>query len=202
MKIILLQALMLLAAVCFTQPVYAPLPNYLPAARGCQAQGRDALITAYFKQSFTNKEICAVLVSAHGIFLSASGLKKILRRLQCKRKVPVTDGVLYSAIEQIQKELSTSGSSLGYRAMWHRLRLNGIQVPRDKVRMALLRMDPDAVRRRGLRRLKRRNYVNPGPDFVWHVDGYDKNKALRVCYTWRDRRFFKKGIMAECWSLK
>lgn len=35
-------------------------------------------------------------------------------------------------------------------------------------------IDPEGVERRKRRRLKRRRYSNPGPNFLWHVDGWDK----------------------------
>ena len=168
--------LLLGTIVCLCQVTWAPPANYMPAARGAPAIGRNALITKYFNQAFTNKEIINVLASAHGIILSMWSLKGILRRLNLRRRIPQTDELLLNAIREIEQQLQTSGRSIGYRAMWHRLRSKGIKVPRDKVRIALLHMDPIGVRERGMRRLKRRNYVNPGPDFVWHVDGYDKLK--------------------------
>lgn len=70
------------------------------------------------------------------------------------------------------------GECLGYRAMWRRLKTKGIEVPRDVVRLALKEVAPRAVEMRRARRLKRRNYANPGPNFCWHVDGYDKLKPF------------------------
>ena len=37
-------------------------------------------------------------------------------------------------------------------------------------------MDPDATAQRRKHRLKRRRYQNPGPNYAWHIDGYDKLK--------------------------
>ena len=43
--------------------------------------------------------------------------------------------------------------------------------------MKLLReIDPDGIAMRRRRRLKRRVYESPGPDYCWHMDGYDKLK--------------------------
>ena len=33
------------------------------------------------------------------------------------------------------------------------------------------KIDPDGVQDRRSRRLTRRNYVSPGPNFCWHVNG-------------------------------
>ena len=41
--------------------------------------------------------------------------------------------------------------------------------------MKFLRIiDPEGVECRKRRRLKRRRYITPGPNFLWHVDGWDK----------------------------
>ena len=47
---------------------------------------------------------------------------------------------------------------------------------RDTVRQLLLVLDPDGVMSRKKRRLRRRVYVNKGPHYLVHVDGYDKLK--------------------------
>jgi hypothetical protein len=39
-------------------------------------------------------------------------------------------------------------------------------------------VDPNGVERRKRRRLIRRKYCAPGPNFIWHVDGYDKLKPF------------------------
>ncbi|KAK3729180.1 hypothetical protein QZH41_000583 [Actinostola sp. cb2023] len=52
----------------------------------------------------------------------------------------------------------------------------GFQVPRQTVEQYLREMDPDGCEARTRRRLKRRVYVNQGPNCCWHMDGYDKLK--------------------------
>ena len=61
------------------------------------------------------------------------------------------------------------GSSGGYRTVWHTLEMEGIRIPQKFVQMFLKEIDPAGCERR-------RQYVNPGPDFAWHIDGYDKLK--------------------------
>ena len=51
-------------------------------------------------------------------------------------------------------------------------------VSANSVREVLKFVDEEGVRERKIRRLKRRDYVNPGPNFVWHIDGYDKLKPF------------------------
>ncbi len=41
--------------------------------------------------------------------------------------------------------------------------------------------DPEGVERRSKHRLKRRRYVNKGPNYLWHMDGYDKLKPFGFC---------------------
>lgn len=64
----------------------------------------------------------------------------------------------------------------GYRMIWHKLRNEGTLVSREFVSLTLKEIDPDGVELRKRRRLKRRTYVNPGPNYAWHMDGYDKLK--------------------------
>ena len=65
----------------------------------------------------------------------------------------------------------------GYRAMWHTLRLDyGIQAPRRKVEGILQQVEPEGTALRKGYALRRRWYTNPGPNFTWQVDDYDKLK--------------------------
>ena len=52
----------------------------------------------------------------------------------------------------------------------------GIQVPREVVRLVLKELDPEGVTDRRSKTLRRRVYHTPGPNYSWHVDGYDKLK--------------------------
>ena len=50
----------------------------------------------------------------------------------------------------------------------------GIHISRQKVRDSLLRVDPSGVMQRFKKAIKRRRYHVPGPNSVWHLDGYHK----------------------------
>ena len=79
----------------------------------------------------------------------------------------------------IEHELKGSGSEVGYRSMWQRyVTDHGLAVCKDTVRYALRILDPDGVDRRLRRRLQRRQYKGRGPNFIWHIDGYDKLKPF------------------------
>ena len=57
----------------------------------------------------------------------------------------------------------------------------GLVVDRETVRVALQALDPEGVARRSRKRLIRRKYHVNGPNFIWHIDGYDKLKPFGFC---------------------
>ena len=77
---------------------------------------------------------------------------------------------------RIQQELDGPGCSGGYCAVCHTLKMEGIQVPRDIVRVVLKELDPQGVEERRSKTLRHRAYHTPGPNYSWHIDGYDKLK--------------------------
>ncbi|WAQ93521.1 hypothetical protein MAR_005992 [Mya arenaria] len=40
---------------------------------------------------------------------------------------------------------------------------------------------PNGIKHRQQRRLQRRVYLNLGPNYLWHIDGYDKLKPFGIC---------------------
>ena len=51
---------------------------------------------------------------------------------------------------------------------------------REDVRLGLRELDPENVDRRQRRRLRRRKYHQPGPNYIWHIDGHDKLKPCGI----------------------
>ena len=49
------------------------------------------------------------------------------------------------------------------------------------VRRALKIVDPEGVETRSRGRLMRRKYKTKGPNYLWHIDGYDKLKPFGFC---------------------
>ena len=76
----------------------------------------------------------------------------------------------------IQRKLNGPGNMGGYRSMWHALRTEGHQVPRRIVEELTRELDPEGCETRCAKRLRRRTYRVPGPNYCWHTDGYDKLK--------------------------
>ena len=141
--------------------------------------GRDDLICSYFREGFSYNEIVLTLLHVHGISLCLRQLKRILARLGLKRKFGQEESPIETIVSAILKEMTCSGQCIGYRAMWRRLVYSyWLNVKRDMVLDIMRIIDPDGIERRKRRRLIRRKYNAPGPNFIWHVDGYDKLKPF------------------------
>ena len=85
--------------------------------------------------------------------------------------------MINNVVKHVENKLDGTGKLFGYRTMWHSLKLQGTNAPRDLVMNCMKVIDPDGVASRKSRKLKRRLYRwSPGPNFCWHIDGYDKLK--------------------------
>lgn len=63
--------------------------------------------------------------------------------------------------------------------MQARLRsFHALQVDRESVRLLLRHLDPEGVESRRRGRLLRRRYINKGPNYLFHIDGWDKLKPF------------------------
>ena len=105
--------------------------------------------------------------------MSLRTLKRRLRDFGLRRNGNINDDLERRIRQIIENEISNgSGASLGYRSMWHLLRLQyHIHVPRRVVVQVIQETDPEGVQQRRRRRLSRRRYISFGPNFCWHVDG-------------------------------
>ncbi|VDI57952.1 Hypothetical predicted protein [Mytilus galloprovincialis] len=56
-----------------------------------------------------------------------------------------------------------------------------LQITRSLSRELVRILDADGIERRKGRRLRRRKYISRGPNYVWHLDGYDKLKPFGIC---------------------
>ena len=117
------------------------------------------------------------LVDCHGIKMSLSTLNRRLRDYGLKRRGNEVD--VDQQRDIIRNEISGSSQALGYRAVWHYLRLvHRIHVPRHLVATILRDVDPVGVQQRRRRRLSRRKYFSYAPNFCWHVDG----NFINLCF--------------------
>jgi transposase len=165
----------LLAHIAVVQSV---LPTYLPNPQ--ENYERDDLIVKYFRLGMKYTEILMFLASVHGIQLSLRQLKRVVtkRGLSRRKNYSSTDEV----VQAVERELNSSGNSIGYRAMHQRLQTDyGLVVRKDAVRRVLRVLDPEGVEARLRHRLRRRTYRGKGPNRTWHIDGYDKLKPFGFC---------------------
>ena len=164
---------------CCVIPCNAVLHAYIPVIQQNVGE-RDNLITTYFHLGFSYVEILSFLVLSHGIRLSLRQLKRILKNQGLLRRRNHSSP--HEIVSAVERELRGSGSSIGYRLMHQRLRNDyGLVVDRETVRATLKTLDQEGVDRRTRQRLKRRIYSAKGPNYIWHIDGYDKLKPFGFC---------------------
>ena len=141
---------------------------------------RDQLVIIYFQMGLCNKEILQSLAHGHGIIISIRTLKRITKKCALYRRKnasSIADVALY-----IRQLCNGAGFMHGYRWLHQHCINRGFVVSQNTVCLLLGVLDPDGVALRKRRRLRRRAYDNPGPNMVWHVDGYDKLAPYPIWY--------------------
>lgn len=134
------------------------------------------VIKEYFKKNHKYKDIRQLILKNHNCDISESSFKRICKKYELQRK-NFTESSAPEILLAIDTELDGSGSNLGYRAMRQRIQQTyGLKVKERTVLIYLRLLDPTGVEQRTRKRLKRRRYKAPGPNFVWHMDGHDKLK--------------------------
>ena len=131
----------------------------------------DNLIRQYFDQGMTQAEIALSLLIRNNFKISPRHLRRRLARLRLYRR-RYSDPA--EVVEFISSLMNGPGRLHGYRMMHARCLLAGFRASRDVVAEIQTTLDPVAVQRRKGRRLRRRSYSVPGPNYVWHMDSYDK----------------------------
>jgi hypothetical protein len=135
----------------------------------------EEAIRYYFSRNHDYYTILCFLEKYHNIKMCK---RTLINRLKCyglsQRSREVNKDIVR---EHIIKELDGAGGLLGYCSMWRKLHLKyGINVPRSTVQVLLKEIDLEGSTLRKAHHLKQRNYINPGPNYCWHTDGYDKLK--------------------------
>ena len=93
--------------------------------------------------------------------MSIRTLKNHLNEYDLKHRNVVYDEELVR--QPIEEILNGPGCMGGYRSVWHMLKLEGMQVPRDVVEL-LRELDPEGCAEWKAKRLKRRHFISPGPN--------------------------------------
>ena len=128
--------------------------------------------------------------------LSHTTVKRILRRLRLRRTNSEED---IGFVVQTVLSLHRNGfKNMGYRTLWKYLNAYlGIRVTQATIRTILNVVDPVGVRLRSHRRLRRRLYFNHGPNYLIHIDGYDKLKPYGIAIHGAIDGFSRKILWLE-----
>ena len=86
---------------------------------------------------------------------------------------------MYSSIsddklDQLVADAGNENPSIGIRMLKGYLQSKGFRIQRERVRSALLRIDPIGLVDRWQRTVKRRKYNVKYPLSLWHIDGNHK----------------------------
>ena len=136
----------------------------------------ETSISKYFHQGVCYDDMLKLIFHQHYRELSIRTLQRILRKLGLKRKGYKVDSRIL--VRNIIDMLANGAENRGYRSISQRLIQRGLQVQSSLVQKALKIIDPEGCARRSRHRLKRRKYINRGPNDVWHVDENDKLKSF------------------------
>ncbi|XP_057190659.1 uncharacterized protein LOC130554804 [Triplophysa rosa] len=118
-----------------------------------------------------------MLLTYHDIKISLRSLKRRLKNAGLFRRKNYS--LLSDVRNAIRAELRGPGQLFGYRMMWLALQQkHKLRVKRDDVMRLLKELNPRGTDQRTRRRFVRRTYHSMGPNYLWHVDGYDKLKQF------------------------
>lgn len=156
------------------------------------------LAEKYFRNGHMTNEILHLLVDSHGLNLSKRTLERILCKKGLWRRKNKTDVV--EVAEFIEQQLDTSGQYHGYRWMHQKCRLNNIVTDRETVQILMRLLDSEGVDLRSRNRLRRRVYHSRGPNYVWHIDGYDKIKPFGIAISGCIDGFSSKILWLEAYK--
>lgn len=115
------------------------------------------------------KNIVIHLKNNYGVKVSVSYLKKILAENDVYANEQVSDDVL----DKWVANESSLGNTVGYRAMTVRIRQKyNVNVSQKAISASQSRVDPEGKSERRKKRLSRVIYCVPGPNYIWHLDGF------------------------------
>ena len=156
----------------------------------------DDLVRLYHSLGLTQSHILIAL-SNHGIIVSDRHLRRILKKLNLSRRKNYSD---IGEVAVFIMNSVASGQQHGYRWLFHKCQSHGLKVRKEDVRLILSALDPDGSALRKARRLRRRTYSVKGPNYLWHLDGYDKIKPFGLCIHGCIDGFSRKLIWLNVYS--
>lgn len=159
---------------------------------------RNDWVRLYFAMGLKYKDILTALAQFNGAVLSLRHLKRILKCLRLSRRHQYSE--VGQVIDFIEKQLEGSGKLHGYRWMFERCKSEGLRCKQNEVRLVLSLLDPEGCLQRRKRRLSRRVYVSRGPNYIWHIDSYDKLKRFGLCINGCIDGFSRNVIWVCCYT--
>ena len=136
------------------------------------------VIRYYFTRGFSYYDLLLFLEKQHRHVISYSTLLRRLNQLGLHQRQKKADHTHFRrAYQRIEEIVNGPGFSGGYRAaVRHSLKMEGTQVPRRFVQCSLKEIGLVGCELRRKHGIKRRQYINSGLNFTWHIDGYDTLK--------------------------
>ncbi|XP_071133330.1 uncharacterized protein [Mytilus edulis] len=129
-----------------------------------------------FRKGYSYNEMKLLFEENLNIYISVRHLRRLANSMGLYKRKQSNLEICYTVIQGI---LSKSSGSHGYRLVHQMCMKNNLVISMETVRLILL-LDPEGVSDRLRRRLKRRQYISRGPNYMWHMDGYDKLKPYGI----------------------
>ena len=131
-------------------------------------------IRSYWFIGYKYTSIITFLSLYHGIHITVRQLKYLIN-IKYNLWWRNNESAAHEIRRTVHYELNGPGCLMGYRSMTRCLRTRyNLNVSRNTVMRLLKELDPVSVEQRRARWLRRRVYRCPGPNVIWHIDGYDK----------------------------
>ena len=140
---------------------------------------RDDLIRLYFQLGLSYRDIASALALNDDIILSERHIKRLLRDMGLSRRSSYS--AVAGVIGFVQEQLQGSGKLHGYRWIHQKCLDHGLKFRKEDVRLIMGVLDPQGAAQRKKRSLTRRRYSANSPNFIWHIDSYDKLKPFGIC---------------------
>ena len=153
----------------------------------CRPDALIPVIRDLLWKGLTQRQIRTVLYVTFKLHVSLRQLRRFILQANLGRNSSEfalkSDAEIEILIGSLQ---NTYASQWGYRYLNNYFRLNnGIRTTNRQLMEINKRVNPRAVEERVARRLNRRKFFSPGPNFSWHVDQHDKLKpygyGLHAC---------------------
>lgn len=151
--------------------------------RSPESEATDSLVKQLYTMALTSEEVLEILTKK-GKAISGRSLRRIRKRLGIRLRCDDSTERIRQ-IEELREILLVEDvigdiEGFGRRLQHVYLRSQGVFFPRDLIFEVYRTLNPEAIDRRGYDLQRRRGaYTCPGPNWVWHFDGYMKVSPSR-----------------------